>query len=362
MKKKILPVALLFLIIIIIFLYLFPGFNLQNTPPVEDGYRIITDMDDQLITVPDNPQRIACMHGVSAERIVTLGQGHRLILAMEPSAWMKKLFPEAKHEVMKGGQFTGNVERMLQLNVDLAIYSPFPGEAEKYRAAGIKTACGFSPQKRPRNIEEYGANFKRQFMFFGELLGPDAKKRAANYCEYFDKKIAQIMEITSQVKKEDRPRVYYGGRGGNPASSQGTASVMHWNTEVAGGNFLPQSIDNNFVEVNTEQIFAWDPDIILLSGYCDSLDIVKQNSGWASLRAVKNGNLYHIPQGVFVWDNASGESILMIIYMAKIFYPELFKDWDMIEEMKIFYKEIYGVNITENDVERILKHLPPVKM
>lgn len=359
MKKNILLILLPVFIIIIIFIYMFPGFNIQNTPPDKEEYRVIKDMDDQLITIPADPQRIACMHGVSAERIVILGQAHRLLLAMEPSPWMVKLFPEVKHETMKGSQFTGNAERMLQLNIDLAIYSLFPGEAEKYKAAGIKTACGFAPQKRPRTIEEYASNFKRQFIFFGDLLGPDAKKRAANYCDYFDKKIAQIIKITSQVKKKDRPRVYYGGRGGNPAASQGKASVMHWNVEVAGGNFLPQSINNNFVEVNTEQVFAWDPDIILLSGYCDSLDIIEKNSGWASLRAVKNGNLFHIPHGVFIWDNASGESILMIIYMAKIFYPELFKDWDMLKEMKTFYKEIYGVKITDNDVERILKHLPP---
>jgi len=46
--------------------------------------------------------------------------------------------------------------------------------------------------------------------------------------------------------------------------------------------------------------------------------------------------------------------------MAKIFHPELFKDWDMIEEMKKFYGEIYGRKITDRDAERILKHLGPV--
>ena len=103
------------------------------------------------------------------------------------------------------------------------------------------------------------------------LLGPDARVRAARYCIYFDKKIGQIRAITSKIKEKDRPRIYYGGRGGNPLNSQGKASVMNWDTEIAGGNFLPQSMDNNFVEVNMEQVIAWDPDIILLSGWCSSL-------------------------------------------------------------------------------------------
>ncbi|HPS59389.1 MAG TPA: ABC transporter substrate-binding protein, partial [Spirochaetota bacterium] len=256
--------------------------------------------------------------------------------------------------------YTGNIERMLDLKVDLVLYSPFPGEADKYKAAGIKNACGFSAQKRPRTIEEYSENFKRQINFFGELLGGDAEERAEKYSLYFEKKISRIRTIISKIKPEDQPAVYYGGRGGNPLSSQGKASVMHWNTEISGGNFLTASMDNNFVDVNIEQVYAWNPDIILLSGWCSSIDIVMKNPNWASLRAVKNGRVYLIPEGIFSWDFASGESVLLMIYMAKLFYPELFKDWNMIDEMHTFYSEIYGKQISDNDAERILKHLAPM--
>ncbi len=46
--------------------------------------------------------------------------------------------------------------------------------------------------------------------------------------------------------------------------------------------------------------------------------------------------------------------------MAKILHTDLFKDWDMIKEMKIFYSEVYGKIITDRDAERILQNLPPV--
>jgi len=360
MKKKIFfYVCITGFLVFIIFLAVF-GLRHHSNPQGNGAYKIITDMDDRRIEVPADPRRIACMHGVSHERIVVLGKGDRLVLSMKASPWMQKLFPEVKNSQTIEAPYTGNIERMLDLKIDLVLYSPFPGEAEKYKAAGIKNACGFSAQKRPRTIEEYSENFKRQFNFFGDILGPDAKVRAEKYCKYFDKKIAQIRSITSKVKKQDRPAVYYGGRNKNPLSSQGKASVMHWNTEVAGGNYLPQSMDNNFVEVPMEQVFAWDPDIIFLSGWCNSTDIVKNNPNWASLRAVKNGKVFLIPEGVLSWDFASGESVLFMIYMAKIFYPEQFKSWNMVNEMKEFYSEIYGKKITDNDAERILKHLAPM--
>ncbi len=136
-------------------------------------------------------------------------------------------------------------------------------------------------------------------------------------------------------------------------------SVMHWNVEVSGGNYLPQALNDNHAKATNEQILSWDPDIILLSGYLDS-DIVTNSSNWANTKAVKNKKVYRIPMGVYAWDHASNEGVLLMIYMAKIFYPDLFKDWDMIKEMKTFYSEVYGKALTDQDVQRILQHLPPL--
>ena len=77
------------------------------------------------------------------------------------------------------------------------------------------------------------------------------------------------------------------------------------------------------------------------------------------MKAVKNGRVYHIPKGVHAWDHASNEGVLLMIYMAKIFHPDLFKDWDMIKEMQTFYSELYGKTITDDDAQRILQNLPP---
>ena len=361
MKRKIIFRLLTAVFAVFLLFLIISGLRHSDGKRGCDTCRTIMDMDDRMVEVPSDPRRIACMHGVSFEKIVILGEGDRLVLSMKPSPWMLKFFPEIKNMQTIEAPFTGSIERMLNLRVDLVLYSPYPGEAEKYSAAGIRTACGFSAQKRPGTIEEYSENYKRQVNFFGALLGPEAEKRAEKYCAYFDGKISRIRSITSKIRPEDRPSVYYGGRSGSPLLSQGKASVMHWNTEVSGGNYLPASLDNNFVEVNMEQVFAWDPDIILLSGWCSTSDIITKNPNWSSLRAVKNGRVYLLPEGVFTWDHASSESVLLMILMAKIFYPEQFKDWDMISEMKEFYSVIYGVTITDSDAERILKHLAPMQ-
>lgn len=331
------------------------------------GYRIITDMDDRKIEVPVNPKRIVCMHGVSSERIMILGKGSSMtLMATTPSPWAYRLFPEMKQVRTVALPVTPNLEDMVKEKVDLLLYSPIPVETRKYRAVGIRTACGFSAGKRPRTIPGFVENFKRQVRFFGELLGPEARLRADRYCRYFDRKVGQILARTSKIARKDRPTVYYGGRvaiGGGGASllaTQGNGSVLHWNVEVAGGNYLPRAIDQNFAEVNRELLLTWNPDLILVSGWKNSADEVRKNRQWAGLKAVRSGNVHVIPQGVFAWEYASGESVLLMIHLAKILHPDLFRDWDMKQEMREFYSQVYGKRITDRDAERILRNLPPV--
>lgn len=288
---------------------------------------------------------------------MTLGKGNSISLMAEQSPWAYKLYPEIKNARTTKGV---KPEQMLDMKIDVVLYTPGMTKGEQYSAVGLKTVCAFSAEKRPMSLDEYMENFKRQITLFGDLLGPDAKARADKYNKYFDQKVKQILSITSKIEKNNRPAVYYGGLHGNILNGQGKGSVMHWNTEVAGGNFLPEVLNDNHAKATMQRVLSWDPDIILLSGYFDSLDIVKKNPDWASVKAVKNGKVYRIPRGIYTWDHASSEGVLLMIYMAKIFHPDLFKEWDMIKEMKTFYSEVYGKTVTDKDAKRILQNLPPL--
>lgn len=345
-----------FLFVLSLISTVFFAVGLQSVPLYAQEYKTITDMCGNKVEVPISPERIACMHCVSPEKIMTLGKGNAISLMAEQSPWAYKFYPEIKNARTNKGV---TPKQMLDMKIDFVLYTPGMTKGEQYSAVGLKTVCTFSADKRPMNLDEYMENFKSQITLFGDLLGPDAKARADKYNKYFDKKVKQILSMTSKIDKKNRPAVYYGGRGNNMLNGQGKGSVMHWNVEVSGGNYLSQVLDDNHAKATKEQVLSWKPDIILLSGYCDSLDIVKKNPDWTSMKAVKNGKVYRLPRGIYPWDHASNEGVLLMIYMAKIFHPDLFKDWDMIKEMKTFYSEIYGKNITDEDARRILQNLPP---
>lgn len=335
----------------------FFAMGLLHIPLYAADLKTVTDMCDNKVEVPATPQRIACMHCVSPEKIMTLGKGNLISLMAKQSPWAYKLFPEIKNAQTNKGI---TPEQMKDMKIDFVLYTPGMTKGEQYSAVGLKTVCAFSADKRPMSLGQFMENFERQVSLFGDLLGPDAKARADRYNAYFDKKIRQILAITSKIDKKNRPAIYYGGLHGSMLGSQGKGSVMHWNVEAAGGNYLAQALDDNHAKATVQQVVSWQPDIIVLSGYFDSVDKVKKDPEWASVKAVKNGNVYRVPMGVYAWDHASNENVLLMIYMAKIFHPDLFKDWNMIREMKTFYSDVYGKTVTDQDAERILRNLPPL--
>ncbi len=324
-------------------------------------FKTITDMCGKKVDVPASPGKIACMHCVSPEKIMTLGKGNLIAYMADQSPWAYKLYPEiGKARSTKGVDPKQLIKQLVDDKVDFVLYTPGMTKEEPFSKAGLKTVCAFSPDTRPMTLDQFKENFKGQIGLFGDLLGPDAKVRADRYNRYFDMKVAEILAITSKIAERDRPRVYYGGMRRSLLNGQGKGSVMHWDTEIAGGNYLPRALNDNHAKATMEQVVSWDPDIILLSGYVDPNEKLEKDPAWASLKAVKNGRVYRIPRGIYPWDHASGEGVLLMIYMAKIFHPDLFKDWDMIREMKTFYSEVYGKAVTDRDAERILKNLPPL--
>lgn len=280
------------------------------------------------------------------------------MLPREASPWALKFFPELKGIPNDASGSAPDLERLLKLNTDLVIYPRGRVNVAKIEGSGIPAVCPFNNDFVPKSIDEYMAEFKRQILFFGEILGPDATARAQKYCRYVEEINAKILAITSKMPQNKKPKVYY-GKIMDVFSTQGNNTVMRWYTELAGGIYLPKDLQKYYAEVNMEQVMAWDPDIILLGMY-GSFNAEKAGQKLKNLLACKSGKVYNIPAGMFFWDMTSCETALLPLFLGKKFHPDLFKDWDIIKEMKTFYSEIYRINISDEDAEKILKALPPL--
>ncbi len=164
---------------------------IYGNPVLGKDYKIVTDMEGKKVEVPIYPKRIASLHGPSYDRIIMLGKIDNIALLMsnKQSPWALKLYPQLKKIPSMKSYTNVDIEQMLNYKIDLVLYSYFPQQAERVKYAGISTACAFDVQDRPKNMKEFMDNYKKQVLFFGDVLGPGAMNQADKYCAYFDKKI-----------------------------------------------------------------------------------------------------------------------------------------------------------------------------
>ena len=137
--------------------------------------------------------------------------------------------------------------------------------------------------------------------------------------------------------------------------------------EAAGGVPVSKELEaGNRSQINYEQLMSWNPDVIFLDhgGMNDGETVeelkaeISGKSTYKTLNAVKNGQIYMSPSGVFYWDMGL-QKILLVMNMAKILHPDLFEDLDMESEVMAFYEKFYNYPLTREEASLILNRESP---
>ncbi len=172
-----------------------------------------------------------------------------------------------------------------------------------------------------------------------------------------------IRERVKNIPENEKKTVLYFGL--NPATrDQGGAGTVHGvNTpqsfmieDVINAKNAFTGVGTN-VPISVEQIYAFDPDVILLptmNGYhpAEELYSAPYYSYLKDVRAVKERKTYALP-----WQPMNCaprlEYPLELLIMAKAIYPERFQDIVFHEFAIDFYKKVYHVN--ENEAKNLLE-------
>jgi len=71
------------------------------------------------------------------------------------------------------------------------------------------------------------------------------------------------------------------------------------------------------------------------------------------VKAVKDKRVYKLPLGIYRSYTPSADTPLTLLWMAKQVYPSRFADIDLTKEVKAWYKDVFGVTLTSEQVETI---------
>lgn len=317
-------------------------------PAIADtaGTHTVTDMSGSEIVVPNDIQKIliACQGGV-AQEIVILGDPKSVVgmSSMNLFPTFVKMFPELKTLPDAGSFDDLNMETILKLKPDVVVNSVTAKKGNpKITENGIPVFQALTGKATADTIYN-------EFRAFGGLLHNE--KKAEELISYWDEKKQFINDRLKSIPDDKRKTVFY-------ASNKDLGTDTSWGVSyvsTSGGKNVAKDLGD--AKVNPEKLAEWNPDVIIVQGSTDGKypdkDIIN-NPQLSGLSAIKNGQVFNVPNGGFWWCRPSPESPLGFLWLAKTLYPDVFADVNMKDEMKTFFKKFYRYDLSDEDADAIL--------
>ena len=248
---------------------------------------------------------------------------------------------------LTGRGSTANVEVLLNARVELVIDAGSVAETYVSLADRVQQQTGIPYALLDGRLDAVPGSLRT----LGRLLGEE--KRAAELAEYYEKSLQDIRKRISEIKPEDRPRVYY-GRG--PAGLQ-TGLAGSINVEVLdylGARNVAAVAKGGLAVVSLEQVLAWNPEVILTSDP-NFYAAVWKDARWQGVAAVRAKRVHLSPHLPFGWfDFPPGLNRLLGLYWAgMLLYPKAFPG-DLRPRVTEFHRLFYHQAPTAAQLDALL--------
>jgi len=151
-----------------------------------------------------------------------------------------------------------------------------------------------------------------------------------------------------------RPHVYFGRGDGLSTALPGSPAGAA--IDEAGALNVAASLGRGGeVRISPEQLYEWDPTIILAEGR-GAYDMFKRNPALRRLSAVRNNKVYLVPSSPFGWiEDPSGVNRLIGLYwLSGLLYTDATQE-DLRTTACDFYDKFYRIQLTNGQLEAILR-------
>jgi iron complex transport system substrate-binding protein len=319
----------------------------------------VTDMTGRDVKFEKPAERIIVFPVPWSSTVIALDGSADKLVAVHPEAKiaidegvLAEFYPRVKElpsDILSGGAdkgFMPNVEAVAALKPDLVaqwgkrkddFVSPLAN-------AGITTGAIV-----------YGAedNARQIMTFIAKSMGLEDK--LGTLMQWRDDTAKVLADGLSGVAEADKPKVAYFFYTTPEFHTEGKGSYMNWQINLAGGVNAAQEIDGNGA-VSLEQIAKWDPDVILLGSFEPKVSVsrIYDDPILGGTKAAKSNRVYKVPVGGYRWDPPSHESPLMWMWLSSILHPDRFT-FDVRATAGEWYKKIYGQDLTQEQLDRILQ-------
>lgn len=327
--------------------------ELKSENTSNENTKYIQDCIGREVAVPENAEKIACLYAYTGHLAVLLESEQNIcavVDGLKRDALMRYKIPSIDSLVSPYNSGAINIEELAQADPDIIFLRASnlqdEGEIQKLDNLGIPYAVVeyITMEDQINSISVMGAALNKE-------------ETADKYIEYYRNTIDMIKQRLENLPQDEKKTVYHSV---NEVVRTDIPDTLSYQVlETAGCINVVNSNDNLRLDgdkgyVTVEQIYVWDPDVILVNEP-SAYEYFKTDSKFSGLRAVTQDSIIQLPVGLSRWAHpGSLESPIASLYIASVLYPEYFNDIDIREEIYDFYNEFFKITLTEQDIDTIL--------
>lgn len=314
----------------------------QSQPPEEESgsdYPLtLTDQAGRTVTIQAEPQRIVSGYYISTSLLIALDQEDKLV-GIEAKADKRAIYRLSAPQLIDlpnvGTAKDFDLEGCAALDPDLVILP-------------IKL------QNAVPTLEELGMTVLLVNPETQQLLdqavdlvaaATNSQPRAQALADFSAEQQAWLEETLAGAQS---PRVYLAGNSGMLSTAGGQMYQSDMIGMAGGSNVAAHITDTYWVEVDYEQLLAWDPEYIILAsdaGY--TCQDVLDDPNLAGCTAVTQGNVYQMPNRAEAWDSPVPSGILGAVWLAGVLHPDRCDQAQTDAIIEEYYETFYGFSYRE---------------
>ena len=321
-----------------------------------DGERTIIDHAGNEVTLPEEINRIVVTDTLPLPSVLSLylDSAEKLVgispvsMSAAKAGLLGELYPEildADTSFFENNEL--NIESLLALEPDLVFYNAQNKELGESLASAGLTAVAVSVTKWDYNAAD---TFDAWMDLLADIF-PEEKEKVEE----------EIQDKTDELKDEEKKNVFFLFNYSDTAlvTSGKNFWGQYWCDAINAVNVGEEiEAERSNASVNMEQVYSWDPEIIFISNFTKAMpeDLYNNTIGdndWSSVSAVKNEQVYKMPLGAYRSFTPGADTPMTLMWLAKTVYPDLFEDVDMTEEVENYYKEVYNIELTDDQVAQM---------
>ena len=305
--------------------------------------RMLIDQAGRRVEIPGVTNKIVTTFKPATLCVLALRLAPRLIgvdTSSKQDKLSKAVFPGITRVAGVGNKSMGiNFETLVSLEPDLVIlYSQKDGlqMADRLAALGIPAIVIL-----PETFE----TIQTSLALIARAVGEETPLPAV--ARHMDLILDLIRNRLKNLPPKERKTGYFASSRGIFSTTTGNM-IQHEIFTTAGIDNVSGSLAGYFQDISPEQLFRWNPDIMVLSRHMKRTETTRlANKALSQVSAISTDRVYRCPSSLSPWDFPSPLSVLASLWLAKRVYPTYFSDIDLADTVNDFHKALFGKTLDQ---------------